>query len=120
MSAERIKELRALAEKATPGRREVSGDGAQVYVDGMIANCACQWANDDDDAGLEADDLRGRANANFIAACDPQTVLRLLDIAEAAVKARDILVRADIREDFRTHLWQGAIPLLDAALKEDA
>ena len=48
------------------------------------------------------------------------TILRLLDIAEAAVKARDILVRADIREDFRTHLWQGAIPLLDAALKEDA
>lgn len=50
------------------GPFEVLGDGAQVFGtdSGIVADCRCQWADDDDEAGGEADYARSEAMANLI------------------------------------------------------
>jgi len=106
LSTERVAEIRALAEKATPGPWESDsmksegsfGVGEETY-EGFNAfkvmdekgNTICDTLNSDmgevhveyDEDGATAWDEIGRRNATFIAALDPQTVLALLASHEA-------------------------------------
>lgn len=55
--------------KASQGIWEVSGHGEQVFSeDGMVCNCDVQIHGDDDEVGLEQDQIRSENNANYIAA----------------------------------------------------
>lgn len=78
-----LSELRKLAEEATPGPWEAQSPTGGRRLDWYIDTHYNQdgpepvWA---DDYPVSEDDAR------FIAALDPQTVLRLLDVAEAAAQ----------------------------------
>ncbi len=56
--------------KFTKGVWRTSGSrDRQVFApEGMVADCACQWADDDDEDGLEEDDLRQQENAKLVSA----------------------------------------------------
>jgi hypothetical protein len=75
--------LRMLAEEATPGKWERDGDFVRDTVGLRIAECFANWKPDE----------RIAADASYIAACDPQTILALLDENErlraAIVAMRD-------------------------------
>ena len=82
-----LKELRELAEKATPGERHVYDDN-----DGNGNPPRPYWCVRNDNAKSEVDDLSLDVavntgwvwDAQFIAACDPSTVLKILDALECA------------------------------------
>lgn len=47
---------------------EIKGDGRQVFNEhGLVADCAAQWHDDDDEEGLELDWDRNARYAEFIA-----------------------------------------------------
>lgn len=77
-----LAKLRGLAEKATPGpfdvERRDQGDGDIHYI-------VHGGPNGDDFAWcLDSLDRRAKSNAAFIAAANPQTVLALVAVVEAA------------------------------------
>ena len=70
-----LDELAGLAEKATPGPWRASTDERYGY---FVSGSALDWIADmgkTNQAGIDAD---------FIAACDPGTVLKLIAVAKAA------------------------------------
>jgi hypothetical protein len=74
VTSERLSELRALAYRATSGKRTLDFTG-QVRVDGT----AIVWGCDDDVSwGKDAD-------GELFAALDVETVLELLSLAESAL-----------------------------------
>lgn len=91
ISLERIAELRALAEKATPGSRSVTEDKYENEHYYAFHNITADGAPDvvvalipHDCYDEEGDIVRtvAAANAALIGACDPETILELLDAAE--------------------------------------
>lgn len=116
--------LRAKAEKATCGewsleygKGRFDGDDALIHREtaGYIPICRIEGAHPE--SGLDEDfQMEQQANAEFIAAASPATVLELLDELEAAKKriaeleAREILLperssmlhRTDFHEDYQT------------------
>ena len=84
MTTEDLSAIALAAIAATAGPFSVMGDGRQVYVadSGMVANCDCQWADDDDEDGRYADEARGVANAEFFATLSPEVVLAWADETE--------------------------------------
>ncbi len=103
--------LRHLASEATPGpwKQEPQTAAGRVWVKTRSGDCEPLF-NIRSDKGYEQ-----RANdAGFIAACDPQTVLALVEAVEAAVNV-DIL--ADMGE-IESHVLGAGSPLrrLRAAL----
>jgi hypothetical protein len=86
-------ELRALAEKATPGpwqrsgvRQNVTENCIMVGPDNFLIVAIPHGAHPNDHAGAFND-------AGFIAACDPQTILALLDAPapdEAAIRVAQV------------------------------
>ncbi|EGO3547391.1 TPA: ead/Ea22-like family protein [Escherichia coli] len=116
--------LRAKAEKATCGEWSLEygegrfdGDDALIHREaaGYIPICRIEGAHPE--SGFDEDfQMEQQANAEFIAAASPATVLELLDELEAAKKriaeleAREILLperssmlhRTDFHEDYQT------------------
>lgn len=116
--------LREAAEKATCGEWSLEygesrfdGDDALIHreVAGYIPICRIEGAHPE--SGFDEDfQMEQQANAEFIAAANPATVLALLDELEAAKKriaeleAREILLperssmlhRTDFHEDYQT------------------
>lgn len=116
--------LRAKAEKATCGewsleygKGRFDGDDALIHREaaGYIPICRIEGAHPE--SGFDEDfQMEQQANAEFIAAASPATVLELLDELEAAKKriaeleAREILLperssmlhRTDFHEDYQT------------------
>ncbi|EFE6985748.1 ead/Ea22-like family protein [Escherichia coli] len=116
--------LRAKAEKATCGEWSLEygegrfdGDDAIIHREaaGYIPICRIEGAHPE--SGFDEDfQMEQQANAEFIAAANPATVLALLDELEAAKKriaeleAREILLperssmlhRTDFNEDYQT------------------
>ena len=116
--------LRAKAEKATCGEWSLEygegrfdGDDALIHrkAAGYIPICRIEGAHPE--SGFDEDfQMEQQANAEFIAAASPATVLELLDELEAAKKriaeleAREILLperssmlhRTDFHEDYQT------------------
>ena len=72
--------------KHTPGPWRTSGSrDRQVFAaEGMVADCACQWADDDDEDGLELDDLRQQQNASLVCAA-PELLAALEQMIDSAV-----------------------------------
>jgi hypothetical protein len=98
MTTEDLAAIVLLAKTATAGPFSVMGDGRQVFVadSGIVANCDCQWADDDDEDGRYADEARGVANAEFFAELSPTVVLAWVDEAERMRAAmRHIAATAD-------------------------
>ena len=101
MTPERLRELRALAEKATPGPWYVVGhpwnpDGPAYIIAGQsdphVGRPVCDFAiQRDDDTGEPDTEDNGYADADLVAALYPATVLALLSIAEAAMEAETAL-----------------------------
>jgi hypothetical protein len=99
-----LQTLRALAEAATPGpwktlpeechRAYIRVRGTRLGARYKIANVLVPHY----DAVTDRDAIETRANAAFIAAANPATVLLLLDIAEAA-RAVNTLLDGPARED---------------------
>ena len=83
-------ELRAAAEKATPGYWLPNGGFVRDRVDLRIANCLADWKSGE----------RAVDDAAHIANCDPQTILSLLDEVEALRDAHQSIVQ-----------WSEAYPL---------
>ena len=119
-------ELRALAEAATPGPWEghTTGDVAAWMVygeDGWVVASACVVENKPGERHLPAfttieDGLaRADANALFIAATDPTTVIALLDRLEAAEAHLWLITTAKANGDDE----QGRIIEARAFLAED-
>ena len=88
--------LREKAEQATPGPwfedldwRDDGADQVVYQKDGQMQTL-CFLAT-----GRSEDEIDG--DARFIAACDPQTVLALLDALDAAERERDAL-KLDVQE----------------------
>ena len=76
-----LDELAGLAEKATPGPWRASTDERYGY---FVSGSALDWIADmgkTNQAGIDAD---------FIAACDPGTVLKLIAVAKAAKVAKEM------------------------------
>lgn len=116
--------LRAKAEKATCGEWSLEygegrfdGDDALIHREaaGYIPICRIEGAHPE--SGFDEDfQMEQQANAEFIAAASPATVLELLDELEAAknriaeLEAREILLperssmlhRTDFHEDYQT------------------
>ena len=116
--------LREKAEKATSGEWSLEygesrfdGDDALIHreVAGYIPICRIEGAHPE--SGFDEDfQMEQQANAEFIAAASPATVLELLDELEAAKKriaeleAREILLperssmlhRTDFHDDYQT------------------
>ncbi|EIH1140750.1 ead/Ea22-like family protein [Escherichia coli] len=116
--------LREKAEKATCGvwsleygEGQFDGDDALIHreVAGYIPICRIEGAHPE--SGFDEDfQIEQQANAEFIAAANPATVLTLLDELEAAIKriaeleAREIslperssmLHRTDFHDDYQT------------------
>jgi hypothetical protein len=99
--------LEAAAKEATPGPWRVNTAGTNGKIDEVYVYAP----GDHDDVAIAADiadpatGQMSEANAAFIAACDPTTILRLVRVARAAQRVDD-----DMRE------WNG-VPS-DAAARE--
>ena len=94
--------LRRLAEAATPGpwrhfHHATSGTNA-VKHDGRTDIVAWQGFDDSD-----RKEPRHAANAEYIAACDPQTILALLDRLDALEKVAEAAQRALTAYDDKAH-----------------
>lgn len=112
-------ELRRLAEKATPGPYSV-WDGNPWFIQhpGELGNgsiCEFQVADDEDESDEPG---QGENNCRFFAACDPKTILSLLDRLKAAeANARTpgtVEVCQRCKEKPRRKCW-----LVDAALVDE-
>ena len=128
--------LRAKAEKATCGewsleygKSRFDGDDALIHreVAGYIPICRIEGAHPE--SGFDEDfQMEQQANAEFIAAASPATVLELLDELEAAkkriaeLKAREILLperssmlhRTDFHDDYQTVMAYKVSEVIDA------
>ncbi|EMQ5134242.1 ead/Ea22-like family protein [Escherichia coli] len=128
--------LRAKAEKATCGEWSLEygegrfdGDDALIHREaaGYIPICRIEGAHPE--SGFDEDfQMEQQANAEFIAAANPATVLALLDELEAAEKriaeleAREILLperssmlhRTDFHEDYQTVMAYKVSEVIDA------
>lgn len=128
--------LREAAEKATCGvwsleygESRFDGDDALIHreVAGYIPICRIEGAHPE--SGFDEDfQMEQHANAEFIAAANPATVLELLDELEAAKKriaeleAREILLperssmlhRTDFHEDYQTVMAYKVSEVIDA------
>ncbi|HGD8361424.1 TPA: ead/Ea22-like family protein [Escherichia coli] len=128
--------LRAKAEKATCGEWSLEygegrfdGDDALIHrkAAGYIPICRIEGAHPE--SGFDEDfQMEQQANAEFIAAASPATVLELLDELEAAKKriaeleAREILLperssmlhRTDFHEDYQTVMAYKVSEVIDA------
>ncbi|HFO2506284.1 TPA: ead/Ea22-like family protein [Escherichia coli] len=128
--------LRAKAEKATCGEWSLEygegrfdGDDALIHreVAGYIPICRIEGAHPE--SGFDEDfQIEQQANAEFIAAANPATVLELLDELEAAKKriaeleAREILLperssmlhRTDFHDDYQTVMAYKVSEVIDA------
>ncbi|EFH3042794.1 ead/Ea22-like family protein [Escherichia coli] len=128
--------LRAKAEKATCGvwsleygEGRFDGDDALIHREaaGYIPICRIEGAHPE--SGFDEDfQMEQQANAEFIAAASPATVLELLDELEAAKKriaeleAREILLperssmlhRTDFHEDYQTVMAYKVSEVIDA------
>ena len=128
--------LRAKAEKATCGEWSLEygegrfdGDDALIHreVAGYIPICRIEGAHPE--SGFDEDfQMEQQANAEFIAAANPATVLELLDELEAAKKriaeleAREILLperssmlhRTDFHDDYQTVMAYKVSEVIDA------
>ena len=97
MTRERIAEIRGLAENATPGPWEWSDYRARIGAPIPIGDGEHRgqeyWDQFDEPCGIAVVETDGGyygpgpSTGRFIAAMDPQTVLHLLSIAEAALAA---------------------------------
>lgn len=89
MTPDNLEDLRKLAEAATPGpwcvedpldeTLSIVEAGKQTYEWRFIANCSIPDEDDHDFTFREV-----KANAAFIAACDPSTILALIERVRAA------------------------------------
>ncbi|ENH5711923.1 ead/Ea22-like family protein [Escherichia coli] len=128
--------LREKAEKATCGvwsleygESRFDGDDALIHreVAGYIPICRIEGAHPE--SGFDEDfQMEQQANAEFIAAASPATVLELLDELEAAKKriaeleAREILLperssmlhRTDFHDDYQTVMAYKVSEVIDA------
>ncbi|EPF5130383.1 ead/Ea22-like family protein [Escherichia coli] len=128
--------LRAKAEKATCGEWSLEygdgrfdGDDALIHreVAGYIPICRIEGAHPE--SGFDEDfQMEQQANAEFITAANPATVLELLDELEAAKKriaeleAREILLperssmlhRTDFHDDYQTVMAYKVSEVIDA------
>ncbi|MCH7062466.1 ead/Ea22-like family protein [Escherichia coli] len=128
--------LRAKAEKATCGEWSLEygesrfdGDDALIHreVAGYIPICRIEGAHPE--SGFDEDfQMEQQANAEFIAAANPATVLALLGELEAAKKriaeleAREILLperssmlhRTDFHDDYQTVMAYKVSEVIDA------
>lgn len=128
--------LRAKAEKATCGEWSLEygegrfdGDDALIHrkAAGYIPICRIEGAHPE--SGFDEDfQMEQQANAEFIAAASPATVLELLDELEAAKKriaeleAREILLperssmlhRTDFHDDYQTVMAYKVSEVIDA------
>ncbi|HBJ0851658.1 TPA: ead/Ea22-like family protein [Escherichia coli] len=128
--------LRAKAEKATCGvwsleygEDRFDGDDALIHreVAGYIPICRIEGAHPE--SGFDEDfKMEQQANAEFITAANPATVLELLDELEAAKKriaeleAREILLperssmlhRTDFHDDYQTVMAYKVSEVIDA------
>ncbi|EIE4997091.1 ead/Ea22-like family protein [Escherichia coli] len=128
--------LRAKAEKATCGEWSLEygdgrfdGDDALIHREaaGYIPICRIEGAHPE--SGFDEDfQIEQQANAEFIAAANPATVLELLDELEAAKKriaeleAREILLperssmlhRTDFHDDYQTVMAYKVSEVIDA------
>ncbi|MHA2994264.1 ead/Ea22-like family protein [Escherichia coli] len=128
--------LREKAEKATCGvwsleygESRFDGDDALIHreVAGYIPICRIEGAHPE--SGFDEDfQMEQQANAEFIAAANPATVLELLDELEAAKKriaeleAREILLperssmlhRTDFHDDYQTVMAYKVSEVIDA------
>ena len=128
--------LRAKAEKATCGEWSLEygesrfdGDDALIHreVAGYIPICRIEGAHPE--SGFDEDfQMEQQANAEFIAAASPATLLELLDELEAAKKriaeleAREIslperssmLHRTDFHDDYQTVMAYKVSEVIDA------
>ncbi|EFE6909092.1 ead/Ea22-like family protein [Escherichia albertii] len=128
--------LRAKAEKATCGEWSLEygegrfdGDDAIIHREaaGYIPICRIEGAHPE--SGFDEDfQMEQQANAEFIAAANPATVLELLDELEAAKKriaeleAREILLperssilhRTDFHDDYQTVMAYKVSEVIDA------
>ncbi len=68
--------------------RTAGSRNRQVFsAEGEVADCACQWADDDDEDGLEEDDLRQQENAKLVSAA-PDLYMALFNLM-STVEAGD-------------------------------
>ncbi|WP_124046881.1 ead/Ea22-like family protein [Escherichia coli] len=128
--------LREKAEKATCGvwsleygESRFDGDDALIHreVAGYIPICRIEGAHPE--SGFDEDfQMEQQANAEFIAAANPATVLELLDELEAAKKriaeleSREILLperssmlhRTDFHDDYQTVMAYKVSEVIDA------
>ena len=128
--------MRAKAEKATCGEWSLEygdgrfdGDDALIHreVAGYIPICRIEGAHPE--SGFDEDfQMEQQANAEFITAANPATVLELLDELEAAKKriaeleAREILLperssmphRTDFHDDYQTVMAYKVSEVIDA------
>ncbi|MCV5780714.1 ead/Ea22-like family protein [Escherichia coli] len=128
--------LREAAEKATCGEWSLEygegrfdGDDALIHreVVGYLPICRIEGAHPE--SGFDEDfQMEQQANAEFIAAANPATVLELLDELEAAKKriaeleAREILLperssmlhRTDFHDDYQTVMAYKVSEVIDA------
>ncbi|MFL7585917.1 ead/Ea22-like family protein [Escherichia coli] len=128
--------LRAKAEKATCGEWSLEygesrfdGDDALIHREaaGYLPICRIEGAHPE--SGFDEDfQIEQQANAEFIAAANPATVLELLDELEAAKKriaeleAREILLperssmlhRTDFHDDYQTVMAYKVSEVIDA------
>ncbi|ELK4958834.1 ead/Ea22-like family protein [Escherichia coli] len=130
--------LREAAEKATCGEWSLEygegrfdGDDALIHREaaGYIPICRIEGAHPE--SGFDEDfQMEQQANAEFITAANPATVLELLDELEAAKKriaeleAREILLperssmlhRTDFHDDYQTVMAYKVSEVIDAIL----
>jgi hypothetical protein len=79
-----VQALRELAQKATPSPWQIAQSEVIGIVQREDREEGIWYGRDLVECVGDEDDPQAVADAYFIAACDPQTVLALLDVAEAA------------------------------------
>ena len=111
--AQKLAELRAKAEAATPGRHE-----ARYLPGGMPTDC-CKFGVVSGATGKETARVWAREDVEFYAAANPATVLALLAVVEAAQEGERRLERAAYDLWAREYLNAAAL-LTDIAKDLDA
>lgn len=83
-----VERLEALAKKATPGpwRQHLVDDTTVIAPDRSEICTTWPEGGIDDNVDFNTDTERHEANAAYLAACDPQSILRLCDAGPAALE----------------------------------
>lgn len=109
LTTAKLLDMLECAKKATPGKREVLGDGAQTFVDDHILadyrHELTDWEEDSEKA--EREYKQNNLDAIHDANMDPQTTIALIEEVlrargEAMTATRDVATDAEIAETLRS------------------